>query len=300
MQAFKKFMKAHIVTIILVSILVVGFSLLLYPTFSEWWNSMHQSRAIAGYQEAVENLDDETYARMIAEAEAYNKKLAQQGTSWKLTDEETAEYESLLNLAGNGVMGVVTIPAIDVELPIYHGVEKEILQIAVGHIPGSSLPVGGNSSHCVLSGHRGLTSARLLTDLDKVSEGDIFTLTVLKEVLTYEVDQVLIVEPDDTDALRIEHDKDYCTLVTCTPYGINSHRLLIRGHRIETAEEREVSREATQVRTIYVAMVIAGVLAAVFVIWTFVRSNMRKRQYKKAAGIQKKRKRKKNKAGRRE
>lgn len=283
MKAFKQFMKAHLVTIVLVLILVVGLSLLLYPTFSEWWNSFHQTRAIAGYKEAVENLDEESYAQILADAKAYNEKLAQKGTSWILSDEEMEEYESLLNLAGNGVMGVISIPAIDVELPIYHDTQKEILQVAVGHIPGSSLPVGGESSHCVLSGHRGLTSARLFTDLDKVAEGDTFTLTVLKEVLTYEVDQILIVEPDDTSALRIEQNKDYCTLVTCTPYGINSHRLLIRGHRVETVEERVVSREATQIEPVYVAMVIGGFLIVLLAVGALVRSGLRSRRYKKAA-----------------
>ena len=177
-----------------------------------------------------------------------------------MTDEERAQYESLLNVSGNGIIGYIEIPSINCSLPIYHGTDEAILQIAVGHIEGTSLPVGGSGTHCVLSGHRGLPSARLFTDLDKMVIGDTFLMRVLDETLTYEVDQIRIVLPYEMDDLEIEEGKDYCTLVTCTPYGINSHRLLVRGHRIENQEEAQAIRitaDAMQIEPLLVAPIVA-------------------------------------------
>ena len=250
----------NLITALLVLILLVGLSLLLYPTVSDYWNSLHQSRAIATYAEEVANLDTEQYDDILAAAKAYNTALPQRQNTYLLTDDQKAEYEQLLNLSGLGVMGYIEIPSINCSLPIYHGTEESVLQIAIGHLEWSSLPVGGESTHCVLSGHRGLPSAKLFSNLDKLQPGDVFMLRVLSEVLTYEVDQILIVEPQETDALGIEDGKDYCTLVTCTPYGINTHRLLVRGHRIENAKESKsirVTADAIQIEPLVVAPIVA-------------------------------------------
>ena len=260
--------KGHLTTILLVVILLAGLSLLLYPSFSDYWNSFHQSRAIAGYAEQVANLDEERYRQLWAEAEEYNAELAQRPV-YTLSDSQREEYERLLDVSGTGIMGYVEIPSIQCALPIYHGTDASVLQIAAGHLEWTSLPVGGESSHCVVSGHRGLPSARLFTDLNQLLEGDIFMLRTLDEVLTYEVDQILIVEPQDTDALGIVAGMDYCTLVTCTPYGINSHRLLVRGHRIENLEEARtvrVTADGVQIEPLLVAPVVAAPVLLVLLV----------------------------------
>ena len=253
-------MRKHLSTILLVFILLIGLSLLLYPSVSDYWNSFHQTRAIATYAENVAKLDNNQYDHLWEDARAYNEALPFRSNPYYLSEEQKAQYESLLDVSGLGVMGYIEIPEIDVSLPIYHGTEESVLQIAVGHLEWSSLPVGGESTHCVLSGHRGLPSAKLFTNLDKLQEGDVFLLRVLDEVLTYEVDQILIVEPQETGALRIVEGEDYCTLVTCTPYGINTHRLLVRGHRIENAPEARLVRvtaDAVQIEPLLVAPIVA-------------------------------------------
>lgn len=246
-------------TVFLVLLLLAGVSLLLYPSLSDYWNSMHQTRAIASYAETVSQLDTAQYDEMWKAARDYNRSLAQRETAFALTDEQKAAYESLLDVSGLGVMGYIEIPGIDCSLPIYHGTEESVLQVAVGHLEWSSLPVGGEGTHCVLSGHRGLPSAKLFTNLDKLAVSDTFLLRVLDEVLTYEVDQILIVEPEQVDALGIVPGEDYCTLVTCTPYGINTHRLLVRGHRVENTPEAarmHVTADATQFDPLLVAPVL--------------------------------------------
>ena len=232
-----------LLTALLVLALLAGLSLLLYPTVSDWWNSMHQSRAIASYVESVVELDEEQYDAVWQAAQEYNAALPDDDTRFLPGEEEQALYETLLNVGGDGIMGYVEIEKIDVLLPIYHGTNEEVLQVAIGHIEGSSLPVGGAGTHTVISGHRGLPSARLFTDLDQLDEGDTFMLHILDETLTYEVDQIRIVEPDDISNLALEAGADYCTLVTCTPYGVNSHRLLVRGHRVETPEQDQSFNE---------------------------------------------------------
>lgn len=247
-------------TVFLVLLLLAGVSLLLYPSLSDYWNSMHQTRAIASYAETVSQLDTAQYDEMWKAAQDYNRSLAQRETAFALTDEQKAAYESLLDVSGLGVMGYIEIPEIDCSLPIYHGTEESVLQVAVGHLEWSNLPVGGEGTHCVLSGHRGLPSAKLFTNLDKLAVGDTFLLRVLDEVLTYEVDQILIVEPEQVDALGIVPGEDYCTLVTCTPYGINTHRLLVRGHRVENTPEAarmHVTADATQFDPLLVAPALA-------------------------------------------
>ena len=221
-------MKKKASTLLLILALLIGLSLLLYPTVSNDWNQLHQSRAIATYTDAVVALDEDAYAQLWQDAQAYNQELLRRADRFVPTEAQNARYQALLNVADNGIMGYIEIPAIDVSLPIYHGTDDAVLQIAVGHIEGSSLPVGGLGSHCVLSGHRGLPSAKLFTDLDQLAVGDLFTLRVLDEVLTYQVDQIHIVLPYELDLLEPDPDLDLCTLVTCTPYGVNSHRLLAR------------------------------------------------------------------------
>lgn len=262
-------MKRKMGTGILILLFLVGLSLVLYPTVSDWWNSMHQSRAISSYTQALENTDTALYEQIRASAQNYNRELPREDSRFEMTEEEKKVYMQELNLTGNGIMGVLEIPGLDVEMPIYHTTEESVLQVAVGHIEGSSLPVGGAGTHCALSGHRGLPSARLFTDLDKMDTGDVFMMHILDETLTYQVDQVLIVLPHEVEALAIEEEKDYCTLVTCTPYGVNSHRLLVRGVRIETIEEKApvvVTADAFRIDPMIVAPVIAAPILLVLVI----------------------------------
>ena len=229
----------HITTIVLVLILLVGLSLLLYPSVSDYWNSFHSSRAISAYAEDVANLDEAQYEEMWSAARAYNRALAERSTNFALSDAQKEEYEKLLDISGVGIMGYLEIPELNMSLPIYHGTEESVLQIAAGHLEWSSLPVGGESSHCVISGHRGLPSAKLFT---------------------YEVDHIRDVEPSQVSDLEIVEGSDLCTLVTCTPYGINTHRLLVRGHRIENIQESQtirVTSDAMQIEPLIVAPIVA-------------------------------------------
>ena len=274
-----RLIRKHFTTILLVMILLTGVSLLLYPTVSDYWNSFHQSQAIASYVEAVAEIDNTDYEKMWQEAVAYNEKLKDNSGRWMPTDEELEEYERLLNVSDTGIMGYIEIPKIKVSLPIYHGTDEAILQIAIGHIPGSSLPVGGKGTHCVVSGHRGLPSAKLFTDLDQLEEGDLFMMRILDETLTYEVDQVRIVEPEELSDLEIDEDKDLCTLVTCTPYGINSHRFLVRGHRVENLKEDtiRVTADAQQIDPVMVAPAVAVPLILLLGIGAWIGGRRRRR-----------------------
>ena len=246
-------------TIIMLALILGGAAIIAYQTFADWWNSYHQSRAIATYVSAVEDTDPAAIQAMWDEADAYNKALLSKPNRFNFTDADKAEYEKILDPTGQGIMGYVQIDRIHINYPIYHGVDEAILQVAIGHIEGTSLPVGGASTHAAVSGHRGLPSAKLFSDLDKLVEGDTFTITILKEILTYEVDQIRIVEPSDMSNLNIEDGKDYATLVTCTPYGINTHRLLVRGHRISNITDlRPIPAEAVQIPN-YIAVPAVGV-----------------------------------------
>ncbi len=262
--------KGSLSTLILILIFFVGLSLLLYPTVADYWNSLHQSRAVVEYAEQVANLDNELYDQLLQEAREYNARLPLKENRYRMLEEDMAEYEALLNLTGNGVMGYMEIPAIDVSLPIYHTVEESVLQIAIGHVEWSSLPIGGKGTHCVVSGHRGLPSARLFTDLDRLDVGDTFVIRVLDETMTYEVDQILTVLPEEIDTLQIDPEEDYCTLVTCTPYGVNTHRLLVRGHRIENAEEARIIRvtaDAIQIEPVVMAPLVAAPMLLILLLW---------------------------------
>lgn len=265
-------MKRIIVKLLPFAALFIGVFLLLYPTVSEHINALHRSRAIRNYNEIAESLSDEEHDRIIEAAREYNKKLAE-AENPIIEPEKVHGYNETLDITGTGIMGYVTIDKIKVELPVYHGVDDNVLQIAAGHLPGSSLPIGGKGTHAVLSGHRGLPSARLFTDLDKLEEGDIFRITVMSDVLTYQIDQIKTVKPYEIEDLKIDPNKDLCTLFTCTPYGINSHRLLVRGVRVETKEEYKVyvANDVFIVSPLIVAPVIAAPILLVLQILLMIK-----------------------------
>lgn len=270
-------MKKHWSTILLILALLVGLSLLLYPIISDYWNSIHQSKAIASYVEAISNLDEEEYNKMLTDARSYNRALRRDAFS--LTEEQKQKYYELLDPGGLGIMAYIEIDSIGVTLPIYHGTSETVLQKYLGHLEWSSLPVGGRGTHCVISGHRGLPSSTLFTNLDKMSVGDTFVIRTLNEVLTYEVEAVHIVEPEDFQYLKIEEGQDLCTLLTCTPYGINSHRLLVRAHRIDNAEEtsvRHVTADAMQIEPLVMAPFIAVPILTVVIILIFTFNKKKK------------------------
>ncbi len=253
-------MKKHFFSIVILIMFIVGLSVLLYPAISEYINSKHASRVISEYNEKLSDSSESELNELFAEAENYNKRIRDNPSAFfepSLID----GYEDVLDITGTGIMGYIDIDKINVELPIYHGIRKEVLQIGAGHLTGTSLPVGGESTHCVLSGHRGLPSARLFTDLDELEIGDTFTINVLDRRFTYEVDQIKTVLPEEYDDLRIVDGKDYCTLLTCTPYGINTHRLLVRGVRIENDENKKlgvfVKNEAFRIDPLIVAPIAA-------------------------------------------
>lgn len=266
-------------TIFLLLMLLVGLSVMLYPAISDWWNSKVQTRAVANYEETVKNMKPEDYGRYFAEAEEYNRQLLRLAAPFSSYD-EIEGYEDVLNVSDTGIIGYITIPCIKVELPVYHGTSPEVLNIAAGHLQGSSLPIGGTNSHAVISAHRGLPSARLFTDLDQLDKGDLFTITVLDRVFTYEVEEILIVEPEETDKLSVIPNGDYVTLMTCTPYGINTHRMLIRSHRTENVEKHEVRIFADMVK-VDPMLVIPFIAAPLFVIlmcvWIFGGRRIRKK-----------------------
>lgn len=252
--------------------LLLGVFLLLYPSLSEHINALHQSKAIQKYNEITESMSSEKQEEIIKAAREYNQRLAASENPI-LEPEKTAGYYDTLDITGTGIMGYLTIEKIKVELPIYHSVSDDVLQVAAGHLEGTSLPVGGIGTHSVMSGHRGLPSARLFTDLDKLEEGDIFRITVMSEVLTYQVDQIKTVKPYEIDDLRVQNGKDYCTLFTCTPYGVNSHRLLVRGVRVETKEEYKVyvANDVFVVSPFIVAPIIAAPILLVLFVLLMVR-----------------------------
>lgn len=265
-------------TVVLIIILIVGLSVMLYPTVSNWWNERVQSQAIAEYDNTIQNIDQNHYDEIWANAEEYNKKLSELYAPLSNADEIDG-YDNILDVSGTGIMGYITIPVIKVEIPIYHGTSAEVLNIAAGHLKGSSLPIGGKNTHAVISAHRGLPSARLFTDLDKLVKGDTFTITILDRVLTYQVEEILIVKPEEVEKLAIIPDSDYVTLMTCTPYGINTHRLLIRSHRIDTVYEKtvKISADAVQIDPMLVIPVIAFFLLILLVIFWAV-SGKKKRK----------------------
>lgn len=277
----KKKLNSNITTIILILIFLVGLSVMLYPTVSNYINEKHQSKAVAAYDEKVSDMKPEDYTKYFEAAEKYNEELAAHPSAF-FNPDEIKGYEKILDITGTGIMGYITIKKLGVELPIYHGTDEGILQIAAGHLKGTSFPVGGESTHSVISAHRGLPSAKLFTDLDKMETGDTFTITILNREITYEVDNISIILPNETDSLQIEDKKDYCTLMTCTPYGINTHRLLVRGHCIGTGEPQHihVTAEAFQIDPTITASVIGIVLLIMLLIRVLIRTRRRKHDRK--------------------
>ena len=275
-------MKKHLSTLLLVAVFLLGVCILLYPTASDYWNSLHQTRAIGAYEDALAGMTRRDYDAAFQQAEDYNRALAALDapmSEYQSLSDAGMDYEEILNINGVGIMGYIDIDAIGVELPIYHGTSPDVLNVAVGHLEGRDLPIGGEGSHCVLSAHRGLPSARLFTDLDQLQEGDTFTITVLDRLLTYEIDQILIVEPEQVDALAITPGEDYCTLVTCTPYGINTHRLLVRGRRVENAREKAhvyVPADMVQIDPLVVTPAVAAPMLAILLVFLLVRYRKRR------------------------
>lgn len=266
-------MKKHLSTIILVIILIIGIGALLYPSFSDYWNSFHKSLAVGNYIESVSEIDNEKYQQIWEAARSFNQMIYERHGIYELTDDERELYNSLLNISGNGVMGYIDIPSIKTSLVIYHGVSEAVLQTGAGHLEYTSLPIGGVNCNSGISGHRGLVSAKLFTSLNELVVGDIFMLHILDETLTYEVDNILIVEPNVTDPLLPEDGMDYCTLITCTPYGINSHRLLVRGHRIDNIDDvsQRVSVDAMQIDPLIVAPVLSAPILLMLLLWLLVK-----------------------------
>ncbi len=242
-------------TIIVILVFLIGLSLLAYPTVSDQWNKMHQTRVIVSHAQNVAKLSEEERESLISSADAFNRKLLHMPNRWEMSEEDRAAYRSLLISDDTEIMACIEIPKIKVSLPVYHGTGSSVLQQAIGHMEGSSLPVGGKGTHCVLSGHRGLPSAKLFTSLDKLSEGDTFMLYTVDLTLTYEVDQINIVLPTDFSTLEIDPEQDAVTLFTCTPYGINTHRLMVHAHRVDTVTENRilVTADAIQLDQIVVA-----------------------------------------------
>ena len=255
----------------LLLVLVLGFFFLAYPSAANYWNNLHQYRAVRDYAAQVADMSGDEYIEMIRAAQDYNRRLAASGLVWKPGGKEEEEYLSLLSVGNSGIMGYIDIPKINIKLPVYHGTSEKVLETSIGHLPETSLPVGGKGSHCVLSGHRGLPSARLFSDLDKVVEGDVFTLSVLNETYSYEVDRIRVVAPTDLSELKIIPGQDLCTLVTCTPYGVNTHRLLVRGHRVANAQgEANVVADALQLEAAFVAPFIMVPLILILLLLLFI------------------------------
>ena len=293
----KKKKKSHRASnLILVLILLVGAGIAGYPAFSEYWNSMHQSRAIMGYAERVAEMSNEEYEAVWDAALDYNRRLANNPNPFAMSDEDMDDYEKQLNVDGTGNMGFISIPKINVDLPIYHGTSDAVLQTSIGHIDGTSLPAGSvhpnpdafdeveYASHSVLSGHRGLPSAKLFSELDAMEIGDVFYLTIMDQTLTYQVDDITVIVPEDSSKLVLFPGKDYCTLMTCTPYGINTHRLLVRGVRVENDKELldvRVTADALKIDPLYVVPFIAGPVLLIMVLWVaiFAGGHKKKRYY---------------------
>ncbi len=295
-KAEQSWLRRNLVTVLLVVIFAIGVVLLLYPSAANYWNSFRQSKAVMSYLSELEEIDTTEINASIARAREYNARIAKRGINWLMNDAEREAYHNELNLAKNGMMGYIEIESINVVLPLYHGTDESVLQIAVGHLESTSLPVGAatfddekgyvtdpeDGAHCIVSGHRGLPSARLFTDLDQLIEGDTFGLNIFNNVFVYEIDQIRVVEPTDMSELQIVPGQDYCTLVTCTPYGINTHRLLIRGRRIgsEDAEKYiyRIQPNAVQIKPAIVAPLIAAPILLILFIWAMVSPSLRKKR----------------------
>ena len=271
----------HSSTILLLAVFLIGLCVMLYPTVSDFWNEKRQSQAIMNYDDLLVDLTPEDFSEYFEKAEEYNRKLKLISYPFLGYPELDDEYYSALDVNDDGMMGYITIDKIKVQLPIYHGTSDKVLNCAVGHLEGSTLPIGGESTHCVLSAHRGLPSAKLFTNLDELAVGDVFTITILDKMFTYQVDQVKVVLPDETDELNVVNGEDYCTLVTCSPYGINTHRMLVRGTRIENIEEAKkinITTEAYLIDPLIVTPVVAIPIFLGLLVFLVVKSSKKKRK----------------------
>ncbi len=280
----KKENKDRWINILLIIVFIVGLGILLYPSVSDWWNRRVSTQAIASYNKSLDNLTEEDYSAYFNAAEKYNEAIRELGSNAAISSPQSveADYWETLDITGTGIMGYVVIDKINVQLPVYHGTEESVLQIGAGHLQGTSLPIGGEGTHSVLSAHRGLPSAKMFTNLDELEEGDTFTVNVLNEVLTYEVDKISIILPEQIENLYIEDGKDYCTLMTCTPYGINTHRMLVRGVRVETKGKRvNISAEAYRVDTFIVATLMAALILLVILIWVHFKTRRKQEKQTK-------------------
>ena len=259
-------------TIILLISFFIGLSVLLYPAISSYWNSKTQSEAIVDYEAMLAAYKPEDYTQIFEQADDYNNKLTELAVPLRDYKQLEEEYWNALDISGTGMMGYLTVPKINQELPIYHGTSDTVLSTSAGHFQGTSLPVGGKSTHSVVSAHRGLPTAVLFTHLDRMEIGDVFYFTILHRTITYEVDQIHIVDPDDTSLIKIEDGKDYCTLLTCTPYGINTHRLLVRGHQIDASQKRNIyiANEAYRVKPLIVMPMVALPIILVLLIYVMI------------------------------
>lgn len=261
--------KNRIINIVLFVAFLVGLSVAFYPVISNWWNEKHTTVAIANYVGCVNNMSEDKKARLMEQARDYNRKLAELSDPFTQYD-EIEGYEDILDVSGTGIMGYINIPLIGGDFPIYHGTSPEMLNVAAGHLQGSSLPIGGSATHAVISAHRGLPTAKLFTDLDKLEKGDMFSITILDETFTYLVDDIQVVEPEDMNKLAVIENEDHVTLMTCTPYGINTHRLLVRGKRIEIVDtdvkEYNITGEAVQIDEDLIAVVIFVIITLVLVL----------------------------------
>ena len=270
--------QSNIANYLFVLIFVAGLSVFLYPTVSDYVNSRNQSRALSNYDQLLETLSEEDYTALWNEAYAYNEKLYQNGSRFNMTEAELEEYRHTLNPTGTGLMGSIEIDKIDVNLPIYHETTEAVLQVGVGHLEGSSLPTGTKNTHAVLSGHRGLPSAKLFSDLDQLEVGDTFLVRILDQTFAYQVDQINIVLPQDTGHLGIVPGEEYCTLITCTPYGVNTHRMMVRGRRVDYSEEVRliVPADATKYAALMVAPFIGGpVIVLILIVYLIMPARRR-------------------------
>ncbi len=254
--------KKYLSDIVVAIILIAGVGLLAYPTIADYVNELHSSKAIGSYVEKTKDLSKEEKENLLEEAREYNKSLVDKINRYYLNEEEKKRYNHILNITKTGIMAYIEIPKLNVYMPVYHGTDEGVLQIAAGHLPGSSFPVGGESTHSLISGHSGLPSAKLFTDIDKLQEGDLFFVHVFDEVLAYRVNQIKVVLPDDVETLEIEKEKDYVTLITCTPYGVNSHRLLVRGERTAYKEPESKIEDRIEKNNRKYTMLSAGVILA--------------------------------------
>ena len=280
-----KNLKKKIPNIIFGLIFIAGLCIFLYPSVSNYINSRNQSRAISNYEEMVNNISEEDYSKMWSEAKAYNEELAKKALNFDLSDEEREEYNKILNVSGTGIIGYIEIENIGVNLPIYHGTAESVLQVGIGHLEGTSFPTGTKSTHAVLSGHRGLPSSKLFSDLDQMIVGDTFLLHILNQTFAYQIDKINIVLPEETNDLAIVDNEEYVTLVTCTPYGVNTHRMLVRAKRVDYSEETRLIVPADALR--YNTMVVAPFIGAPILIIAFVVFLIRTSRPKRVKGAKK-------------